>query len=77
MEYVDLIGKFGVGFAQNVQCFADDFEFPFDGRFCTEIARVGRLIQTFGEALDRLARLFDVRQQDARIRMHRQVRGIC
>ena len=64
-------GQFRVGFAQNVQCFAEDFEFPFDGRLCTKIARVGRLIHTFCEALDGLARLFDLREQDARIGVHR------
>ena len=71
----NLFGNLGVGLMQAVQRLADDLELALDRGLRPGVAYVGLAVQAFGEARDVRGRSIYIRQQDSRVRMHRQVRA--
>lgn len=64
-------GDFGAGLMQAIQGFADDSKLALDGGLGSIVASVGLLAHVADESVDIRRRLFDIREQNAWIRLQR------
>lgn len=67
--------EIGMRFPKAVHRLADDLELAFDCSLRQRIPGICVTVDPFGEALDFRACPLDIRQQDARVRRHRQARA--